>query len=81
MIGAIGLSFFMHWIGGFCYKKFKKEAVENQMIESLISEDERKNSGEQSSKTEYHEEIIKEKNRKSEDLNENTFPNMPVFKE
>lgn len=32
MIGAVGLSFFMHWIGGFCYKKFKKEAVENQMI-------------------------------------------------
>lgn len=36
MIGAVGMTFLMHWLGRWIYNKFKKELVESPMNEGLI---------------------------------------------
>lgn len=50
MVGAVVMTFFMHWLGRYIYRKFKKEKMDSQMMEGLLPKGKDSQSSEKSDK-------------------------------
>lgn len=67
VIGAFGMTYFMHWLGGLVYSKFKQPIIEAQLAQSLVSTD----FGNSSSN---NDNALQEEQSSARTSAENTFP-------